>query len=69
MLSGGERRLTPIHLVARPLRIAAVRKADEGETLRTARFAVLGEEDTRDAAEALEHVSQVAFFGELGDLL
>lgn len=57
-----------IHLVARLDRIVAIRIADERKALGHARVAVLGEEDTCDAAEPLEHVAQFLLFCHLGDL-
>lgn len=57
-----------IHLLARNSRIGALDKADESESLCFARLSVLGQEDTGDAAETLEHGAEVVFFGEFGDL-
>lgn len=58
-----------IELLARPRCISSVGEADEGETFRSPRLPVLGEEDTGDAAETFENVAEVAFLGEFGDLI
>ena len=48
--------------------VAAVRKADEGETLGHAGFSVLGKEYSGDTTETLEHIAQLSLFGHLGNL-
>lgn len=48
--------------------VAAVRKADEGESLGHAGFSVLGKEYSGDTTETLEHIAQLSLFGHLGNL-
>lgn len=57
-----------VHLVAGLDRVVPVREADKREPLGEAGVAVLGQEHSGDAAEALEHVAQFPFFRHLGDL-
>ena len=57
-----------IHPLARPCRITAICVRYESKALRTTSLPVLRKEDTSDAAEALKHLAQVCFFGELRDL-
>lgn len=48
-----------VHLVACRDSVAVVCEADEGETLGHTSFPVLGEEDSGDTAETLEHIAQL----------
>jgi len=57
-----------IHLLARFGSIGPLLKADERKALCQTRFSVLGEEDSSDTAEPLEHVSELLFFCHLRDL-
>ena len=54
-----------VHLVARLDGIVPVRKADEGKALGQASITILGQEDSSDAAEPLEHISQLLLLGHL----
>ena len=57
-----------IHLVARLDGVRPVDETDKGKTLGHACFPILGEENSGDTAEALEHVTQLVLFRHLGDL-
>jgi hypothetical protein len=57
-----------VHLVAGFDGIGPVGETDESKALGHARLSVLGQEHTGDAAEALEHVAQLALLCHLRDL-
>lgn len=60
--------LTAIHLLAGTRGVGAFLETDKGKALGALRLSIPGQEDARDAAEALEHASQVVFLGELAHL-
>lgn len=59
---------TAVDLLTRLCGVAPVLEADEREPLRSLRVPVLGQEDSRHPAEALEYLPQIILFGELGNL-
>lgn len=64
----GERRLTAINLLTRFSGVVPVLETDKGEALRPPRFSIFGQEDSCDAAEALEDFSEIVFFCHFRDL-
>lgn len=46
-----------IHLLARDGGVCSVDKRDEREALGSSRVSILGQEDSGDAAKALEHIA------------
>ena len=64
----GKGQLTSINLLARLGSITPFLEADERKPLCTPRIPILGQKDPRDTAEALEDLTEVIFFGELGNV-
>ena len=58
----------PVHPLARLCRIRTVCIRHERKAFRSASLAVLGQENTCDAAVTLEHLAQVVLLCEFGDL-